>query len=165
MSRFANVEMNREVCSPEFVEISKKSSTLILRQLSSCLSKHAFRQLLYASLTGIQVLVRGPKLERLEALYALSHLVPRACRRVHVTASEYTENEECNNFLGTKLRWDWFNRKLWEKVATFFFCLNFRSWEHGCSAIDLLECLSARNNRGRTQKRNWAWFTSRSMGW
>ncbi|XP_043269884.1 folliculin [Venturia canescens] len=102
MSRFANVEMIREICTPEFVGISKKSPTLILRQLASCLSKQEFRQLLYASLTGIQVLVRGPKPERLEALYALSHLVPRACRRVHVTASEYTENEECNNFLGVE---------------------------------------------------------------
>lgn len=114
LSRLENVEI-RDVCSPLFGEVSKKSSTLILRRIASLLRRDELRQLLHASLTGIQVLIRGPEPERLEALYALSCLVPRACRRIKVRATEYTDSEACNNFLGTQImygpikkRWTFF---------------------------------------------------------
>ena len=99
MSRLDNIEM-RQICIPEFDDISNKSPTIILREFSGLLKREEFRQLVYASLTGIQVLVRGPELERLEALFALSSLVPRACRRVKIRAREYTDSEATINFLG-----------------------------------------------------------------
>lgn len=91
--------------SPEFTEISKnKLPTFILRNIKSYLTKEQFRQLLYSSLTGIQILVRGPEDKTLEALYALSSLVPRACRRINhlklkSTTTEYKDINDCN-FLG-----------------------------------------------------------------
>ncbi|XP_008559071.1 folliculin isoform X1 [Microplitis demolitor] len=86
--------------SPEFTEISKKKlATSILRNIKSYISKEQFRQLLYSSLTGIQILVRGPADKTLEALYALSSLVPRACRRIKIYNNEYTDINDCN-FLG-----------------------------------------------------------------
>ncbi|XP_020290798.1 folliculin [Pseudomyrmex gracilis] len=84
---------------PEFSEISEKSTSVILRDLKRELGKDQFRQLLYACLIGVQVLVRGPKIQRLESLYGLSSLVPRACRRVNAQASEYTDPDTFN-FIG-----------------------------------------------------------------
>ncbi|CAG5087001.1 Similar to flcn: Folliculin (Xenopus tropicalis) [Cotesia congregata] len=86
--------------SPEFTEISKnKFATWILRNIKSYLTKEQFRQLLYSSLTGIQILVRGPEDKTLEALYALSSLVPRACRRIKLQGTEYKDINDFN-FLG-----------------------------------------------------------------
>ncbi|KAK0168066.1 hypothetical protein PV327_001904 [Microctonus hyperodae] len=86
--------------SPEFKEISNnKFVTLILREINSRLTKEHFRQLLFASLTGIQVLVRGPNREMQEALYALSSLVPKTCRRIKIYPTDYTDVNDCN-FLG-----------------------------------------------------------------
>ncbi|XP_029678738.1 folliculin isoform X2 [Formica exsecta] len=84
---------------PEFAEIAEKSIAVILRDLKQILEKDQFRQLLYSCLTGVQVLVRGPKIQRLESLYGLSSLIPRACRRVKTETSEYMDPDTCN-FIG-----------------------------------------------------------------
>ncbi|CAL1686205.1 unnamed protein product [Lasius platythorax] len=84
---------------PEFSEITEKSIAVILRDLKQILGKDQFRQLLYSCLTGVQVLVRGPKIQRLESLYGLSSLIPRACRRVKAQTSEYMDPDMCN-FIG-----------------------------------------------------------------
>ncbi|KAM0736787.1 Folliculin [Formica fusca] len=84
---------------PEFAEIAEKSIAVILRDLKQILGKDQFRQLLYSCLTGVQVLVRGPKIQRLESLYGLSSLIPRACRRVKTETSEYMDPDTCN-FIG-----------------------------------------------------------------
>lgn len=84
---------------PEFSEITEKSTSVILRNLKRVLGKDQFRQLLYSCLTGVQVLVRGPKVQRLESLYGLSSLVPRACRRVKTQTLEYMDPDTCN-FIG-----------------------------------------------------------------
>lgn len=73
---------------------------MILKDLRSVLGKDQFRQLLYSSLTGVQILVRGPNIQRLESLYGLSSLIPRACRRVKTHATEYMDPNKCN-FIGT----------------------------------------------------------------
>lgn len=86
--------------SLEFSEIMEKSTAVILRDLKRALSKDQFKQLLYSCLTGIQILVRGPKIRRLESLYALSSLVPRACRRIKAQTSEYMDPDTCN-FIGS----------------------------------------------------------------
>ncbi|XP_071878548.1 folliculin [Bombus fervidus] len=83
----------------EFSEVSGKSTTVILKDLRAVLGKDQFRQLLYSSLTGVQILVRGPNIERLESLYGLSSLIPRACRRVKTQATEYMDPNKCN-FIG-----------------------------------------------------------------
>ncbi|XP_071557157.1 folliculin isoform X2 [Temnothorax nylanderi] len=83
----------------EFSEIAEKSTAVILRNLKRVLGKDQFRQLLYSCLTGVQVLVRGPKIQRLESLYGLSSLVPRACRRVKTQTLEYMDPDTCN-FIG-----------------------------------------------------------------
>lgn len=85
--------------SPEFTEITEKSTVVILRDLKRILGKEQFRQLLYSCLTGVQILVRGPKIQRLESLYGLSSLVPKACRRVKTQTSEYMDPDACN-FIG-----------------------------------------------------------------
>lgn len=72
---------------------------MILKDLRAVLGKDQFRQLLYSSLTGVQILVRGPNIERLESLYGLSSLIPRACRRVKTQATEYMDPNKCN-FIG-----------------------------------------------------------------
>jgi len=87
---------------PEFSEIAEKSIAVILRDLKRIVGKDSFREVLYSCLTGIQVLVRGPRIQRLESLYGLSSLVPRACRRVKVQTSEYMDPDTCN-FIGTIL--------------------------------------------------------------
>lgn len=87
---------------PEFSEIAEKSTAIILRNLKRVLGKDQFRQLLYSCLTGVQVLVRGPKIQRLESLYGLSSLVPRACRRVKTQTLEYMDPDTCN-FIGIAL--------------------------------------------------------------
>lgn len=84
---------------PEFAEIAEKSTVVILRDLKQILGKDQFRQLLYSCLTGVQVLVRGPKIQRLESLYGLSSLIPRACRRVKTQTMEYMDPDMCN-FIG-----------------------------------------------------------------
>ncbi|XP_046432380.1 uncharacterized protein LOC124185547 [Neodiprion fabricii] len=85
--------------APEFLDVSYKSPITILKEIKCILGKEHFRQVLYASLTGIQVLVRGSKLEVLELLYGLSYLVPVACRRVVTQATEYMNPNACN-FIG-----------------------------------------------------------------
>jgi len=87
---------------PEFSEIAEKSIAVILRDLKRIVGKDSFREVLYSCLTGIQVLVRGPRIQRLESLYGLSSLVPKACRRVKVQTSEYMDPDTCN-FIGTIL--------------------------------------------------------------
>lgn len=83
----------------EFSDVSEKSVMTILRDLKNLLGKEQFRQILYSSLTGVQILVRGPKVQRLEFLYALSSLVPRTCRRIQTEAREYMDSNKCN-FIG-----------------------------------------------------------------
>lgn len=83
----------------EFSEIIGKSAAVILKDLRTKLGKEQFRQLLYSSLTGVQILVRGPNPQRLESLYGLSSLIPRACRRVKAQATEYMDPNKCN-FIG-----------------------------------------------------------------
>lgn len=85
--------------APEFTEISYKSPIAIIKGIRSVVGKESFRKLLYSSLTGIQVLVRGPKAQILESLYGLSHLVPAACRRIVTHATEYMDPNLCN-FIG-----------------------------------------------------------------
>ncbi|XP_011310592.1 folliculin [Fopius arisanus] len=86
--------------NPEFSEISKKKFvTTVLREISQQMSREHFRQLLFACLTGIQIVVRGPDSQALEILYALSSLVPKSCRRIQMGADEYKNINECN-FLG-----------------------------------------------------------------
>ncbi|KAG7202447.1 hypothetical protein KM043_018747 [Ampulex compressa] len=83
----------------EFSEVPEKSAALILRDLRNVVGKEQFRQLLYSSLTGVQILVRGPKTQRVESLFGLSSLVPRACQRVKAQATEYMDPNMCN-FIG-----------------------------------------------------------------
>ncbi|XP_076670378.1 folliculin-like [Andrena cerasifolii] len=94
-----NFNSNASEATSEFSEISEKSTTAILRDLRTVLGPEQFRQLLYASLTGVQILVRGPSIQRLESLYGLSSLIPRACRRVKTQATEYMDPDKCN-FIG-----------------------------------------------------------------
>ncbi|EZA59627.1 hypothetical protein DMN91_004990 [Ooceraea biroi] len=94
-----NLNSGEAELSPEFSEIAGKSIAVILRGLKRVLGKDSFRQLLYSCLTGVQVLVRGPRVQRLESLYGLSSLVPRACRRVMAQTSEYMDPDTCN-FIG-----------------------------------------------------------------
>ncbi|XP_026297461.1 uncharacterized protein LOC100578937 isoform X3 [Apis mellifera] len=90
---------NESETTLEFSEVLGKPTTLILKDLRSVLGKDQFRQLLYSSLTGVQILVRGPNIQRLESLYGLSSLIPRACRRVKTHATEYMDPNKCN-FIG-----------------------------------------------------------------
>ncbi|XP_031826521.1 folliculin [Nomia melanderi] len=94
-----NLNSNESETNSEFSEVSEKSTTVILRDLRSILGKDQFRQLLYSSLTGVQILVRGPSIETLESLYGLSSLIPCACRRVKTQATEYMDPNKCN-FIG-----------------------------------------------------------------
>ncbi|XP_014602087.1 PREDICTED: folliculin isoform X3 [Polistes canadensis] len=95
-----NLNLNTEESqTSEFSEISNNTAILILRNLKEILGKDQFRQLLYSSLTGIQILVRGPKTQRIESLHGLSSLVPKACRRVHTQAVEYLDLNKYN-FIG-----------------------------------------------------------------
>lgn len=97
-----NLNSDNSEVLPEFAEIAEKSTAVILRDLKQILGKDQFRQLLYSCLTGVQVLVRGPKIQRLESLYGLSSLIPRACRRVKTETSEYMDPDTCN-FIGIAL--------------------------------------------------------------
>lgn len=94
-----NLNSGESELLPAFSEIADKSIAVILRDLKRVLGKDSFRQLLYSCLTGVQVLVRGPRIQRLESLYGLSSLVPRACRRVKAQTSEYMDPDACN-FIG-----------------------------------------------------------------
>ncbi|XP_053995100.1 uncharacterized protein LOC128885211 [Hylaeus volcanicus] len=94
-----NLNSNESEATSEFSEVSGKSTTVILRDLRTILGKDQFRQLLYSSLTGVQILVRGPSIQRLESLYGLSSLIPCACRRVKARATEYMDPNKCN-FIG-----------------------------------------------------------------
>lgn len=94
-----NLNSNESDATSEFSEVSGKSTTVILRDLRTILGKDKFRQLLYSSLTGVQILIRGPSIQRLEFLYGLSSLIPRACRRVKTQATEYMDPNKCN-FIG-----------------------------------------------------------------
>lgn len=86
--------------SPEFINISKiKASVTILRELSCKLTIDKFRKMLYACLTGTQMVVRGTDDKKIEILYALSSLVPRSCRRIIINSNEFRNINECN-FLG-----------------------------------------------------------------
>lgn len=140
---------------PEFSEIAEKSIAVILRDLKRELGKDQFRQLLYACLTGVQVLVRGPKIQRLESLYGLSSLVPRACRRVKAQASEYTDPDTCN-FIGIALFMFYkflicIEKYLVTKLV--YHCHNFRRRHLGGDSHALCECMQARYNTQRAQDR------------
>ena len=93
------VTLNLDLEVPEFDEVSNTSPTSVLRSLRKALGREQFRQILFAVLTGIQVLVRGPKAPTLESLYSLCSLVPRACRRVKTQAVQYLDSNICN-FIG-----------------------------------------------------------------
>lgn len=86
-----NLNSNESENTSEFSKVSGKSTTVILRNLRTILGKDQFRQLLYSSLTGVQILVRGPSIQRLESLYGLSSLIPCACRRIKTQATEYMD--------------------------------------------------------------------------
>lgn len=94
-----NFNSNNSELLPEFSEVAEKSIATILRDLKQVLGRDQFRQLLFSCLTGVQVLVRGPKIQRLQSLYGLSSLVPRACRRVKAQTLEYIDPDACN-FIG-----------------------------------------------------------------
>ena len=94
------VNLNLDLDVPEFEEVSNTSPTSVLRDLRKALGREQFRQILFAVLTGVQVLVRGPKTSTLESLYSLCSLVPRACRRVKTQAIQYLDSNICN-FIGT----------------------------------------------------------------
>lgn len=94
-----NLNSNESENTSEFSKVSGKSTTVILRNLRTILGKDQFRQLLYSSLTGVQILVRGPSIQRLESLYGLSSLIPCACRRIKTQATEYMDPNKCN-FIG-----------------------------------------------------------------
>lgn len=81
---------------PDFKDISELNPMSILRNLKQALGREQFRQILYAVLIGIQILVRGPPVETLESLYGLCSLVPRACQRVRTHAQEYMNPKMCN---------------------------------------------------------------------
>ncbi|XP_012283944.1 folliculin isoform X2 [Orussus abietinus] len=83
----------------EFAEITGKTPTSILRDLRRVLGRDQFRQILYSTLIGVQILVRGPRCQTIESLYGLSSLVPKACRRVQTQATEYMDPNACN-FIG-----------------------------------------------------------------
>lgn len=97
-----NLHSDNSSVLPEFNELNNTSPFTVLQDLLIKLGKEEFRQLIYASLTGVQILVRGPKRDTLETLYGLSSLVPRACRRVKTGALEYMDPNTCN-FLGAFL--------------------------------------------------------------
>lgn len=84
---------------PDFTKVSGKAVITILRELKNALGKEQFRQLLYSSLTGVQILVRGIQVQRFESLYGLSSLIPHACRRIQPDATEYLPPNQCN-FIG-----------------------------------------------------------------
>lgn len=92
----APVNLSVDNKMPDFIEISNLNPMSILRNLRKALGREQFRQILYAVLIGIQILVRGPPLQTLESLYGLCSLVPRACRRVRTRAKEYLDSNECN---------------------------------------------------------------------
>lgn len=94
-----NLISEETIVIPEFSEVSNKSPMSILKDLMDILGKEQFRQILYSSLTGVQILVRGPRSQTLESLYALSSLVPRACQRIQTQATEYMDPNTCN-FIG-----------------------------------------------------------------
>lgn len=94
-----NLNAMESQTTSEFSEITDNPVILILKNLKEMLGKDQFRQLLYSSLTGIQILVRGPEPQRIESLHSLSSLVPRACRRVHTQATEYMDSNKYN-FIG-----------------------------------------------------------------
>ncbi|OXU20346.1 hypothetical protein TSAR_000051 [Trichomalopsis sarcophagae] len=89
-----NLSVNSRI--PDFNEISNLNPMTILRNLRRALGHNQFRQILYAVLIGIQILVRGPPLQTLESLYGLCSLVPRACQRVKTHAQEYMDSNMCN---------------------------------------------------------------------
>lgn len=81
---------------PDFKDVCELNPMSILRNLKQELGRDQFRQILYAVLTGIQILIRGQPLETLESLYGLCSLVPRACQRVKAHAQEYMNPKKCN---------------------------------------------------------------------
>lgn len=111
--------------NPEFSEISKrKFVTTILREISQQMSRDHFKQLLFACLTGIQIVVRGPDSQSQEILYALSSLVPKSCRRIQMGAEEYKDINECN-FLGEKIHTVvfWRDGRISKKICLWNFLL------------------------------------------
>lgn len=93
------VTLNLDLDVPQIDEVSNTCPTTILRNLREVLGREQFRQILFAVLTGVQVLVRGPKLPTLKSLYSLCSLVPKACRRVQIQAVQYLDSNVCN-FIG-----------------------------------------------------------------
>ncbi|XP_014209477.1 folliculin [Copidosoma floridanum] len=90
------VNLNVDSRIPDFQEVSNLNPMTVLRNLRSTLGRDQFRQILYAVLTGIKILVRGSARETLESLYALCSLVPRACRRVKTRAQNVPETNIFN---------------------------------------------------------------------
>lgn len=94
------VTLNLDLDVPQIDEVSNMCPTSILRNLRKVLGRNQFRQILFSVLTGIQILVRGPKLPTLKSLYSLCSLVPKACRRVQTQSDQYLDSRICN-FIGT----------------------------------------------------------------
>lgn len=93
------VTLNLDLDVPQIDEVSNMCPTSILRNLRKVLGRNQFRQILFSVLTGIQILVRGPKLPTLKSLYSLCSLVPKACRRVQTQSDQYLDSRICN-FIG-----------------------------------------------------------------
>lgn len=89
-----NLSVDNQI--PDFKDVCELNPMSILRKLKQAVGRDQFRQILYAVLIGIQILIRGPPLETLESLYGLCSLVPRACQRVKTHAQEYMNPKTCN---------------------------------------------------------------------
>ncbi|CAB0028932.1 unnamed protein product, partial [Trichogramma brassicae] len=90
------VNLNVENQIPDFKDFIDLNPVSVLRKLKNKVGFDQFRQLLYATLIGTQILIRGSPAETLESLYGLCSLVPRACQIVRVGAKEYIDSKSCN---------------------------------------------------------------------
>ncbi|XP_014232789.1 folliculin [Trichogramma pretiosum] len=90
------VNLNVENQIPDFKDFTDLNPVSVLRKLKNKVGFDQFRQLLYATLIGTQILIRGSPAETLESLYGLCSLVPRACQIVRVGAKEYIDSKSCN---------------------------------------------------------------------
>ncbi|KAJ8678934.1 hypothetical protein QAD02_014721 [Eretmocerus hayati] len=90
------INLNIDNRIPDFKNFSGLNPVTVLRNLRQLLGRDHFRQIIYAVLVGLQILIRGPHADAVETLYGLSSLIPRACQRVRTQAPEYLEPKICN---------------------------------------------------------------------
>lgn len=95
-----------------------KNTATTLRFLKKCLGSDDFRRILYASLTGIQILLRGPKSLTSDFLTCLSFLVPEVPQNIKFYAPEYL-GTKTYNFIGTYLLLSNFSINLQESLPHF----------------------------------------------